>query len=123
MLLPPPAPQSNVVIVDYNIFEPRVWYSDSIYVVPDIVKIDAVLTIQAGTIIKFHADGGLEVWDNGTINAIGLNDSKILFTSIKDDTGGDTNNDLAGTTPNSGDWDIVDLGDQNGSQFKYCNYQ
>ncbi len=118
----PPAPQSNVVIVDYNIFEPRVWYSDSIYVVPDIVKIDAVLTIQAGTIIKFHADGGLEVWDNGTINAIGLNDSKILFTSIKDDTGGDTNNDLAGTTPNSGDWDIVDLGDQNGSQFKYCKF-
>ena len=119
----PPAPQSNVVIVDYNIFEPRVWYSDSIYVVPNTVIIDAVLTIQAGTIIKFHADEGLEIWDNGTINAIGLSDSQILFTSIKDDTGGDTNEDLAGTTPNSGDWNLVDLGDQNGSQFKYCVFR
>lgn len=120
--VPPVPPQSNVVIVDCHIFESRTWYSDSIYVVPNIVKIDALLTIQAGTIIKFYGMGSLKLWDAGTINAIGSDDSQILFTSIKDDTGGDTNNDLAGTTPNSGDWEFVDLANQNGSQFKYCRF-
>ena len=117
---PKPEPKSNVVIVDYNIFEPTIWYSDSIYVIPNSVNIDAVLTIQAGTIIKFYADAGLEVWVDGTINAIGSKDKSILFTSIKDDTGGDTNGDLIVTQPNAGDWTFIDLGDQNGSQFMYC---
>ncbi|MCD4683039.1 MAG: hypothetical protein K8R86_07125, partial [Bacteroidales bacterium] len=76
----PPAPQSNVVIVDYNIFNPAIWYSDSIYLIPNTVKIDASLTIQPGTIIKLQADAGIEVWGNGTINAIGLQDSVIIFT-------------------------------------------
>ncbi len=116
----PELPNSNVVIVDYNIFEPAIWYSDSIYVIPNTIKIDAALTIQAGTIIKFHPDAGLQVWSNGTINATGLQNAVIVFTSIKDDIGGDTNEDLISTTPNSGDWNIVDLGSQNGSQFKYC---
>lgn len=120
---PAPTPQSNVVIVDYNIFNPAIWYSDSIYLIPNTVKIDASLTIQAGTIIKLQADAGLEVWDNGTINAIGLQDSIIIFTSEKDDIGGDTNNDSDGSTPNAGDWNLVDLDDQNGSQFKYCIFR
>ena len=119
----PPAPQSNVVIVDYNIFNPAIWYSDSIYLIPNTVKVDASLTIQPGTIIKLQADAGIEVWGNGTINAIGLQDSVIIFTSEKDDIGGDTNKDLAGSVPNSGDWNLVDLGDQNGSQFKYCVFR
>ncbi len=111
---------TNIVTVDYNIFEPRVWYSDSIYVITNTVKIDASLTIQAGTIIKFHPDAGLEVWSNGTINAIGLADSLIIFTSIKDDVGGDSNKDLLTTTPRAGDWSLIDLGSQNGSHFSNC---
>lgn len=119
----PPAPKSNVVIVDYNIFNPAIWYSDSIYLIPNTVKVDASLTIQPGTIIKLQADAGIQVWDNGTITSIGLQDSIIIFTSEKDDIGGDTNKDLAGSVPNSGDWNLVDLGDQNGSQFKYCVFR
>jgi len=117
---PKPKPNSNIVIVDYNIFEPAVWDADSIYYVQSTIKIDATLTIEAGTVIKFKADAGLEVWENGTINAIGTENNTILFTSIKDDTGGDTNVDASGTTPNSGDWSLVNLRDQNGSQFVYC---
>jgi hypothetical protein len=117
---PKPKPNSNVVIVDYNIFEPAVWDADSIYYVQSTIKIDATLTIEAGTVIKFKADAGLEVWEDGTINAIGTEDKFIVFTSHKDDFGGDTNGDASGTTPSSGDWSLVNLRDQNGSQFVYC---
>jgi len=117
---PKPKPNSNVVIVDYNIFEPAVWDADSIYFVQSTIKIDATLTIEAGTVIKFKADAGLEVWENGTINAVGTEDKFIVFTSHKDDFGGDTNGDAFGTTPSSGDWSLVNLRDQNGSQFVYC---
>ncbi len=116
--LPPDA--TNVVIVDYNIFTPRTWYADSVYLVPNTVKIDASLVIEAGSIIKFYSGSGLEVWDNGTIKAIGNKDKQILFTSIKDDIGGDHNKDGNATSPLPADWDLVDLGSQNGSQFQYC---
>lgn len=116
----PSTPTSNVVVVDYNIFEPTIWYSDSIYIVPNSVKIDASLLIQAGTLIKFHSGAGLEVWENGTIKAIGTKDSLIVFTAIKDDLGGDHNGDNNVTAPSAGDWDFVDLGYQNGSAFSFC---
>lgn len=119
---PTPNPSSNVVIVDDGIVEPTIWYADSIYVIPNSVYVDATLTIEAGTIIKFHPESGLSLWDNGTINAIGTQLLPIIFTSIKNDIGGDTNEDLISTSPNPGDWNIVDLGSQNGSQFKYCAF-
>ncbi len=112
--------QSNVVIVGHNIFSPETWHSDSVYIIPSTVKIDASLTIQAGTIIKFYSGEGLEVWENGTINAIGGKDSYILFTSIKDDIGGDNNKDLLATTPSPGDWGSITLGEQNNSHFSHC---
>lgn len=113
---------SNVVIVDYNIFEPAIWYSDSVYIIPGTVKLDASLVIQPGTLIKFKSQAGIEVWDNGTILARGEKDSIIIFTSIKDDFGGDHNNDGFATTPGLGDWDYIILGDQNGSEFTYCTF-
>ncbi len=115
-----PSPNSNIVIIDYPIFEPETWYADSIYVIPNEVDIDALLTIEAGTIVKFKSESGLDVWENGTINAIGSKDASIVFTSYKDDIGGDTNGDNEGTKPNAGDWHAIDLGYQNGSQFVNC---
>jgi hypothetical protein len=108
------------VVVDYNIFTPRTWYADTIYIIPSTVKIDASLTIEAGTIIKFQAEAGLELWENGTINAIGEKDNYIVFTSIKNDIRDDSNNDLLATVPTAGDWDFIDLGEQNNSQFEHC---
>ncbi len=113
---------SSVVIVDYNIFEATTWNADSLYVVPNSIKVDALLTIEPGTIIKFHPGSGLEVWENGTISALGSSTDGIVFTSIKDDIGGDTNEDESGTSPDAGDWVNIDLGNQNGSQFIYCTF-
>lgn len=118
----PNSPSSNVVIVDYNIFEPAIWDADSVYLVKSFIKVDAALTIQPGTIIKFYSQAGIEVWDNGVINASGNSNSSIVFTSIKHDIGGDHNSDMAQTMPNAGDWSYIDLGNQNGSTFKYCAF-
>ncbi len=115
--------QSNIVVVDYFINEPRVWSSDSIYLLPNGVKVDATLTIEAGTVIKIGPLEGIEVWDNGTINAVGSESKPIVFTSVKDDSkGGDVNNDGAATSPDMGDWTNIDLGNSNGSTFRYCEF-
>jgi hypothetical protein len=88
---------------------------------PNGVKINAALTIQAGTIIKLGSLEGIDVWDDGVINAVGTSSLPIVFTSIKDDThGGDINNDGDGTTPSPGDWGNIDLGYSNGSTFQFC---
>lgn len=117
------ATDSNIVVVDYFINEPRTWSADSIYLLPNGVKVDAALTIEAGTIIKFGPLETIEVWNNGTINAIGTSSNPIVFTSIKDDSkGGDVNGDEAATSPNMGDWTNIDLGYSNGSTFRYCEF-
>jgi hypothetical protein len=113
----------NVVIVDYDITEPAIWHSDSVYIVPVNVKINASLVIQPGTLVKFKSEAGIEVWENGTIIAIGEKDSLIVFTSFKDDLGGDHNKDGFSSIPGIGDWDYISLGDQNGSEFSHCVFK
>src|SRR5512133_889013 len=119
-----PSPSgSRIVLVNYDIMQPRTWDADSIYVVDHEVKIDASLTIEPGTIVKFKAGTGLEVWDNGTIHATGTATKNIVFTSYKDDHhGGDNNGDGTGTSPGKADWTNIDLRSSSGSVFTYCYF-
>ncbi|MBN2484727.1 MAG: hypothetical protein JXB34_02015 [Bacteroidales bacterium] len=114
---------SNVVTVNYNIEQARVWSKDTVYLLPNGIKVMAALTIQAGTVIKIGAGKKIEVWEDGVINAIGTSADTIVFTSVKDDSkGGDTNKDQQATSPDKGDWGCIDMGYSNGSSFAYCQF-
>ena len=95
------------------------------------------VTIEPGVVMKFLSGG---MWDyynhkiitvNGALNAIGLADKKIIFTSVNDDSAaGDTNNNGTATVPGNYDWGGIDF---NGSasdtknilkncEIRYCGY-
>lgn len=117
---------SNIVYVTEDIDATSTWHADSIYVIDNYdFYVNATLTIQAGTIIKFQSSEGpyLGLGSGGTIIANGTSSNPIIFTSFKDDThGGDTNDDGTATSPNSGDWSHINLNDENGSSFQYCEF-
>ena len=67
------------------------------------VSDDVRLTITADTVIKFGANYQLSVY--GTLDANGSEESRVVFTSLKDDDyDGDTNGDGDSHAPASGDW-------------------
>ena len=67
------------------------------------VAAGATLTIQPGTIVKFH-HGNADLFVNGTLDAQGTAGEPIVLTSLKDDVGGDTNGDGGATSPAPGNW-------------------
>jgi parallel beta-helix repeat protein len=91
------------------------------------VQDDRVLTFAPGTIIKAaNVDGrGGELYVYGTVNAIGTQDSTIVFTSLKDDSyGGNTDGNQG--NPVAGDWYGILLNGSYSSNyegtgnFEYC---
>ncbi|MCR4283758.1 MAG: lamin tail domain-containing protein [Parcubacteria group bacterium] len=75
----------------------------------------ASLTIEPGTVIKFHGSAGFK-FQNASIIADGTPDDPIVFTSFYDDEyGGDINNDATSTSPTSGSWyGVMIEGDDSG---------
>ena len=57
------------------------------YVVNCVVDVTAPLIIEPGVVIEFAENGGIGVYNDGSINAIGTNDNQIVFRSVTDDRG------------------------------------
>ncbi len=117
---------TNVVIIENDIDQPETWYGGKIYVIKAWdFYVNNTLTIQPGTIIKFHPTEGpdLTLGGSGTIIAQGTSSDPIIFTSYKDDlSGGDTNKDGSATQPAKEDWGAVNTNGLNGSIFEYCHF-
>jgi len=113
----------TVVIINSAITANTTWDSCHYYYVQVNVSINAKLTIEPGTIIKFNHMGALQLNAGGVVKANGTSNHRIVFTSDKDDSYG---NDITGdgnTTPLPGDWNQVNLNGQSNSGFKYCIFR
>jgi len=113
----------TVVIINSAITANTTWDSCHYYYVQVNVSINAKLTIEPGTIIKFNHMGALQLNAGGVVKANGTSNHRIVFTSDKDDSYG---NDITGdgnTTPLPGDWNQVNLNGQSNSSFKYCIFR
>ncbi len=100
------------------------WDSCHYYYIKTNVNVNAPLTIEPGTVIKFNNLGGIQVNAGGVIKAIGTTAKPIVFTSDKDDFfGNDITGDGNASVPQGGDWNHITTNGQNNSEFSYCIFQ
>jgi hypothetical protein len=74
------------------------------------VPAGATLTIEPGTIVKFNEFSAIDLFVEGTLIADGTAGQPIIFTSRRDDVGGDTNGDGNASAPGSGEWNTITFG-------------
>ena len=116
----------TVINITANIVGNTTWTNNNIYLIDGEILIQAVLTIEPGTKIKFKdsANWVVQGANGGLIIAEGTEIMPVIFTSWHDDVhGGDTNGNGSATDPARGDWDDINIhGDNNASSFDYCEF-
>lgn len=105
----------NEVVVTEDISTSTTWSSKKTYVIDGYISVgeNQVLTIEAGTKIKFENGGGIMVgYSNyGTIKAIGTEKDPIIFTSNA-------------SVKSKGDWEgIYFYEGANGCEFEFCTFE
>jgi len=88
----------------------QIWHAGDVQVINDDarVPVGATLTIEPGAIVKFK-DWYVDLNVEGTLKANGKSDQPIVFTSYRDDTGGDTNGDGGASSPAAGNWGKIEF--------------
>jgi hypothetical protein len=102
-------------VIDSDITENTTWTKDKVWIIQNTVEIknNAVLTIEAGTTVKFDKNAELDVGSDsyGTLIAKGTSSEPIVFTSNSD-------------VPNKGDYYGIWLyNGANNCDFEYCTFE
>jgi hypothetical protein len=115
---------ANAVPVGSDIATATTWSAGKVYCVESGITVSATLTIEAGTVVKFGASGRLTAGPGGRIVAVGRADAPIVFTSLRDQTNGDSITNDEAVAAAKGDWLGIEIsGDSSGNRFSWCEWR